>query len=81
MVEPVLVATVRVEPMKVVESDSVLEYTVHLHHTASSTMNAYRILLEIAVPHSYATLLDASLTPGMGIRVMNGNLTPSGSSR
>lgn len=79
MVEPHLVATIEVEPRTGVRSDSVLEYVVRLHHSSASTTHAYRVLLEIAVPHSYTSLQDSSLSPG--IRVVTGDLTPSGSSR
>lgn len=56
-----------------------ITFTVQLTHSMSSTSDAYRVLLEIAVPHDHLSNAKITDFPGRGsIVLVNGNQAPSG---
>ena len=80
MVEPRLDVQVTPSQDSKVEKDSEITFRVRLEHVVPrSSSNAYSVLLEVAVPHTYLTLLGDSITPGSNVQVMQGNKAPSGS--
>lgn len=59
-----------------------MSFTVQLSHSIQSTSHAYRVLLEIAVPHDNLTNARIQESPAKGaIRRVDGNQAPSGNSR
>ena len=58
-------------------------FTVQLQHSKKSTSHAFRILLEIAMPHEYfqSNARIADVPAGGGITLIAGDQAPSGNSR
>ena len=59
-----------------------MSFTVQLSHSIQSTSHAYRVLLEIAVPHDHLTNARTVESPAKGaISLVDGNQAPSANSR
>ena len=82
VIEPDLSVSVTVSRSSGVPPNYELTYTVQLHHSKKSTSHAFRVLLEIAVPHEQLSKAKIMASPAAGVLTMvDGNQAPSGNPR
>ena len=78
VVEPRLLIQVTPSQTSAVNPDSEVLFTAHLRHAGQSSTHAYRVLLEVAVPHEYMKNVQQIVSPGVGsLSIVSGNQAPS----